>query len=96
MGEAPDSRFRRGDVEGKARRDLERRRGRAGEGGFWRSMGLMGSVGWPIVALGIGGALLGLWLDGRWRTGVHLTLVLLTVGTALGSWMAFRAVRGSG
>jgi len=86
--------FRRADARTSARRDVERRRRRAPESHFWRSLALVGSVGWPIVLLATGGALLGWHLDQRWQTGVRFTLALLTVGTTLGTWGAFRAVKG--
>jgi ATP synthase protein I len=92
----PDDLFRRDDARGRTRQDVERRRGRAPEGGFWRSLALIGSVGWPIVLFATGGALLGRYLDARLATGVHLTLMLLTAGTLLGSWIAFHTLRRNG
>ena len=46
--------------------------------------------------LATGGALLGHYLDGRFDTGVRFTLLLLTLGTAAGTAIAFRVVRGDG
>lgn len=80
----------------RTRRDLERFRRRESGGQFWRSLALIGGVGWPIVLLATGGALLGRSLDSRLGTGVRFTLILLTVGTALGSLIAYRSVRGEG
>lgn len=94
MAETSTDRFRRDDAQERTRRDLVRLRQREPGGGFWRSVALIGSVGWPIVLLATGGALLGQYLDNRWGTGVHATLILLTVGTTLGSWVAFRTLRG--
>ncbi len=93
MADAPD-RFDRGDPLQRTRRDVVRRRRREPASRFWHSVALIGSVGWPIVLLATGGALLGRYLDVRWQTGVQLTLTLLVAGTALGSWIAFAAVRG--
>jgi predicted F0F1-ATPase subunit len=92
----PDDAFRRSDARARTRRDVDRRRGREPEGRFWRSLALIGSVGWPIVLLATSGALLGRYLDARWEAGVRCTLVLLTVGTVAGTWIAFRALRRNG
>lgn len=54
----------------------------------------MGSVGWPIVLLAIGGAWLGRMLDARAGTGVRFTLMLLVLGASVGTFMALRSVRG--
>jgi len=91
-----DDPFRRADTRDRTRRDLERLRRRESGGRFWHSLALIGSVGWPIVLLATGGAIFGRYLDGRWETGVRFTLMLLTVGTALGTFLAFRALRGDG
>jgi len=87
---------RRASTRERTRRDIDRLRRREPAGRFWHSLTLMGSVGWPIVLLATGGALLGRYLDGRWETGVRFTLVLLTVGAGLGTLLAFRALRGDG
>ncbi|MHB8416541.1 MAG: AtpZ/AtpI family protein [Myxococcales bacterium] len=91
-----DRPFQRGDARDRTRRDLERLRRREPSSHFWKSLALIGSVGWPIVLLATGGALLGHLLDDRWRTGIRLTFLLLTVGTAAGCFMAFRTLRGHG
>jgi predicted F0F1-ATPase subunit len=88
-----DPHFQRPDAHDRTQRDIDRFRRREPGGRFWRSLALIGSVGWPIVLLATGGALLGHHLDGRFGTGVHFTLVLLTTGTAVGSFIAYRAVR---
>jgi len=94
MNERREQSFRRDDPAARARRDVERRRRRAPGGHFWSSLALVGSIGWPIVLLATGGALLGWHLDRRWGTGVRCTLMLLCVGTTLGTWVAFRAAQG--
>ena len=96
MSGLSDDRFRRDDPRGRARRDFDRRRRREPTGHFWRSLALIGSVGWPIVLLATAGALLGHDLDGRLHTGVRMTLGLLTAGTVVGTWLAFRALRRNG
>lgn len=95
MAERPD-RFHRGDARARTRRDLARLRRRPPGGRFWRSLALVGSVGWPIVLLATGGALLGRAIDARLGGGIRFTLMLLVVGTVLGSAIAYRAVRGDG
>jgi len=89
-------RFQRDDARRRTRRDIDRRRRRDPEGRFWRSLALLGSVGWPIALLATGGALVGRYLDARWGTRVRLTFILLTLGAALGCWIAFRALRRNG
>lgn len=91
-----DDEFRRDDARRRTREDLERLRRRDPDGGFWRSLALVGSVGWPIVLLATGGALLGHALDVRWGTGIRIALLLLTLGTVVGSWAAFHALRRNG
>lgn len=94
MAKANPDPLRRGDPERRAREDLERWARREPGGRFWRSLSVIGSVGWPIVLLSLGGALLGRALDARFGLGVRLTLILLTVGAALGSLAAARSLRG--
>lgn len=89
-----DGRFRRGDLHVSTQRDIDRFRRREQGEHFFRSLALIGSVGWPIVLFAIGGALLGRFLDGRFDTGIRITLILLTLGTALGSAIAFKSARG--
>ncbi|MEZ4370791.1 MAG: hypothetical protein R3B07_08195 [Polyangiaceae bacterium] len=74
------------------KRDIQRFERRAPASDFWRRISVIGSVGWPIVLLSTGGALLGRHLDLRWASGIRATLGLLTLGTLLGTLMAFRSV----
>ncbi len=91
-----DDSSRGAETRERTRRDVDRLRRREPGGRFWRSLGLIGSVGWPIVLLATGGALLGRRLDARLGTGVRFTLTLLAVGTVAGSFVAYRTVRGNG
>ncbi|MGR8918780.1 MAG: AtpZ/AtpI family protein [Gammaproteobacteria bacterium] len=93
MNEGRES-FERADMRESTLRDLDRRRRRRSGPRFWSSLSLIGSVGWPIVLLATGGALLGRYLDARWATGVRFTLLLLTIGTLAGTVIAFRVLRG--
>lgn len=75
------------------RRDLAREERRErGHDPFWRSLAVLGTVGWLIVVPAAGGALLGRLLDRHWGTGVHFTLILMTVGVILGSVAAWRSI----
>jgi len=88
----PDRDSWRAKARDRTRRDIERLRRRESGGGFWRSISLIGSVGWPIVLLATGGAFLGRYLDARWGTGVRFTLMLLTLGTGIGTVVAYRTL----
>lgn len=92
----PRDPFRRADARERTERDLARLRRRAAGNHFWRSLALLGSVGWPIVLLTTGGALLGRYLDGRWGTGARFTLGLLVAGAAAGGVIAYRTLREAG
>lgn len=48
------------------------------------------------MLLATGGAMLGRLLDDRFGTGVRLTLMLLTMGTVLGTVVAFRTLHEDG
>jgi ATP synthase protein I len=84
---------RRPDLRRSIQRDFRRRAHREpGHRSFWRSLSVLGTVGWPIVLLAAGGAAAGHWLDVQWEAGVRWALVLLTCGTILGCWIAWRLV----
>lgn len=84
---------RRPNVRHAIERDFRQQaRREPGAGSFWRSLGAIGSVGWPIAMLAAGGALLGHWIDLRWETGIRWALILITCGAAAGSWTAWRLV----
>ena len=74
------------DFDRHARKDEHHRQ-------FWRSLSMLGMVGWPIALLSVGGALLGRYLDNRFQSGVQFTLTLLTVGVTIGSIVAWRALQ---
>ena len=50
-------------------------------------------VGWPIALSSVGGAFLGHSLDNRWNTGVRFTLLLLMIGTGIGSFIAWKTLK---
>ena len=93
MASVHPKRLWRDDPRERTKRDLERVRRRQPETGFWSSLALIGSVGWPIALLAAGGAWLGRYLDSRWQTGVRFSLILLTLAATIGTAIAFRSVR---
>ena len=74
----PSGPFRRRDPRASLKRDLNRLEHRElGDASFWRSLGVIGAVGWPIVIATVGGALAGRWLHAHWNTGFGLTALLV-------------------
>jgi ATP synthase protein I len=59
---------------------------------FWRWMGVLGMVGWPIALMTVGGALLGHYFDVRFHSGIQFTLLLLTIGAVISSFVAWKAM----
>jgi len=81
-----------------ARRSLERDIGRLGRrelsaAAFWRSLSVLGTVGWSIALPAAAGAWLGHRLDLQLDSGVRFTLMFLVGGVMLGSVIAWRVVR---
>jgi ATP synthase protein I len=81
-----------------ARRSLERDVGRLerrepSAASFWRSLSVLGTVGWSISLPAVAGAWLGHRLDVKLESGVRFTLMLLVAGVMLGSVVAWRVVR---
>ena len=88
--------LRRPDLRDSIERDMRRYRSREpGHRSFWRSLSVLGSVGWPIVVMMVGGAWLGRWFDHRWDTGVRLTLILVFAGAVLGGAVAWSVIQGT-
>jgi len=86
-GERPDARR-------ALDRDVERLERRDPSGAsFWRSLSVLGTVGWSIALPAVAGAWLGHALDLSYASGVRFTLLLLVVGVLVGSGIAWRAVR---
>ena len=96
MTEPPDR--GRGGERPDARRSLERDVGRLkrrepSAASFWRSLSVLGTVGWSIVLPAVAGVWIGHRIDLRWDSGVRFTLMLLVAGVMLGSIIAWRVVR---
>ncbi|MBC7703263.1 MAG: AtpZ/AtpI family protein [Rhodoferax sp.] len=77
-------------IGAQAARKLNARR--AGAGGVWFGLGMMGLIGWSIVVPTLLGAALGLWLDQRNPGGRSWTLALLVAGLVLGCFNAWHWV----
>ena len=87
---------RRSEMRRSIQRDMRRHREREpAERSFWRSLSVLGSVGWPIAVMMVTGAWLGRWLDRQWDTGVRLTLMLVFVGAILGGSVAWSIIQGT-
>ena len=83
----------RTDPRSAVQRDSSRlARREKGHRSFWRSLNVLGMVGWPIVLGSVGGALLGRSMDTRFDSGIRFTLMLLTAGVLLGSFVAWKTV----
>jgi ATP synthase protein I len=92
----PPTDNRRRDMRRSIQRDIRRYREReSADRSFWRSLSVLGSVGWPIAVMMVAGAWLGRWLDHQWDTGVRLTLILVFAGAILGGSVAWSIIQGT-
>lgn len=83
-------------LTGPARREAERQRRAKGEkAAFYRSLALLGTLGWLIVAPLLVGMFGGRWLDHWTGGGVRWTLGGAAAGLAFGTWMAWRKLAES-
>lgn len=81
------------DPRAAVRRDAQRlARRETGHRSFWRSLGVIGMVGWPIAMGAVGGSFGGRYLDTYFQTGIRFTLMLMTVGVTVGCIAAWRSV----
>jgi ATP synthase protein I len=85
-GERPDMRRA---IQRDARRHARREPTAAT---FWRSLSVLGTVGWSIALPAAGGVLLGHHLDAWLGTGLRMTLVLLAAGVLAGAVLAWHAL----
>ncbi|NJN47913.1 MAG: hypothetical protein HC808_17145 [Candidatus Competibacteraceae bacterium] len=89
----PTDKTTRIDPRTAVRRDSARlARHEQGQRSFWRSLSVLGMVGWPIAVGSVGGALLGRYLDTTFTTGISYTLMLMTAGVILGCFVAWKTV----
>jgi ATP synthase protein I len=69
------------------------RRKREGGPSLWRSMAMVGAIGWAVAVPTLVGIALGTWLDRRWPSRFSWTLMLLFAGLVLGcrdAWIRIR------
>ena len=87
------SRDERPDARRSLERDMDRlERREPSAASFWRSLSVLGIVGWTIALPAVLGALLGHRIDIHLESGVRFTLMLLVLGVVLGSAIAWRVV----
>jgi len=87
--EAPDSRkVFVSEIERRRRRKEENDR----DTSFWRSVGMMGTVGWSVALPTAIGTLFGRWLDSRLQSGYVFMIFFMLVGVALGCVIAWRMI----
>ena len=88
------TRDRRLDLRHAVERDARRLARREGaSSAFWRSLSLLGTVGWSLALPVAGGALLGWLLDRHFASGAGLTVLLVFAGAAVGGVLAWHAIR---
>jgi len=85
MVEEPEKAFSQ-QVGAQARRKLKARR--SGDKNVWFGFGMFGLIGWSVVIPTLGGALLGIWLDGEYPSSHSWTLILLIAGLCIGCFNA--------
>ena len=73
----------------KAHRSRRTRAEREGARPFFRSLGMIGGLGWLIVVPTLGGMALGRWLDHHLGGGNTATGALLMLGLAIGCRLAW-------
>jgi ATP synthase protein I len=84
----------RPDARQSLDRDVDRYTRREPPGrAFWRSVSVLGTIGWSIAIPAVAGAWAGHRLDLHFETGVRFTLMLLTVGVTIGCMVSWRVVR---
>jgi ATP synthase protein I len=84
----------RPDARSSLERDIGRLERRDASGSsFWRSLSVLGTVGWSIALPAVAGAWLGRRLDLRLESGVRFTLMALVAGVMVGSVIAWRILR---
>jgi ATP synthase protein I len=66
-----------------------RRQRAANQHGFFRTLGVVGSLGWLIVLPILAGLALGRWLDGLTGGGIRFTGALLLIGVVIGCRLAW-------
>ena len=60
------------------------RRRKEGPPSFWRSVAMVGAIGWSVALPTLIGIAAGTWIDHRWPSRVSWTLMLLFAGLVVG------------
>lgn len=68
-------------------------RKRSQQNDFWRSLALLGLVGWSVALPTLLGALAGAWVDHHWPSRFSWTLMLLVTGLVLGCLNAWLQIK---
>jgi ATP synthase protein I len=86
----PESK-RDGELDQAVRRRRERveRWQKEGERSTGKNLAMIGALGWIIVTPTLVGIFAGRWLDRHFASGIFWTLGLLTLGLAIGCWLAW-------
>lgn len=79
-------------AEVRSRRDRHERCLREGDSSFWRSVGMMGTIGWSVSVPTALGVLLGRWLDGRLDSAHVFVVFFMLVGLGVGCVTAWRMI----
>lgn len=69
------------------------RRQKEGAPNVWRSVGIIGLVGWSVVLPMLIGVAVGLWVDRTWPNRFSWTLMLLVGGLAAGCANAWSRIK---
>jgi ATP synthase protein I len=77
-------------VESKQQRMV---RARNDKDAVWRSLSVIGIVGWSVVVPTLVGVALGVWIDRRWPSRFSWALILMISGLMLGSANAWLRIR---
>ncbi|NQT92805.1 MAG: AtpZ/AtpI family protein [Lentisphaerae bacterium] len=78
--------------EVQKRRELHEAHEREGNTSFWRSGGVMGTIGWTVSIPMLGGLFLGRWIDNRLDSTHVFMLFCMLVGLIVGCVTAWRVV----
>lgn len=74
----------------RVRRERRGRWQREGERSIGQNLAMIGALGWTVVTPTLLATFVGRWIDRRLDTGVFWTLGLLTLGLAVGCWLAWQ------
>jgi len=89
MADEPDDPLRRRLAAQRAHRAQAEHEGSKP---FFRSLGIIGGLGWLIVLPALAGLALGRWLDTHFASGIFWTAPLLMVGLGIGCHQAWKRI----